>query len=82
MARAVAEALEARNERDNAVEAQHKSQLEGQAWKQEVINYKASVRILLPAYMHLINLVHVVEASRNISELPLIVRKTHLPKSH
>lgn len=44
VARVVADAQEARNERDKALDAQHKYQLEGQAWKQEVMNYKASLK--------------------------------------
>ena len=49
VAQAISNAQEARNERDKAVDALHTSQLEGQAWKQEVISYKASVSIL-PTY--------------------------------
>ena len=54
MARAVADAQEARNQRDNALEAQHTLQLEEQAWKQEVMTYKASVRVSyqLPVYSY------------------------------
>ncbi|RDB17993.1 hypothetical protein Hypma_000831 [Hypsizygus marmoreus] len=44
VARATAEAREARIERDQAVEALHASQLEGQGWKQEVSSCKASLQ--------------------------------------
>jgi hypothetical protein len=47
IARSVADALQARNERDNANRLLHEAQIETLQWKQEVVSLKGAVRCLL-----------------------------------